>query len=115
MMSGQIPGLKGKRVALVVCGGNIDPVVLGRVIEKGLVHDGRLTRFTVRISDRPGGLAELCRVIASCGASVNQVDHDRAFSGPDVTATHVVCTVETRDRDHVAELHRALRKAGFRT
>ena len=115
MMSGQIPGLKGKRVALVVCGGNIDPVVLGRVIEKGLVHDGRLTRFTVRISDRPGGLAELCRVIASCGASVSQVDHDRAFSGPDVTATHVVCTVETRDRDHVAELHRALRKAGFRT
>ena len=115
MMSGKLPGLEGRKVALVVCGGNIDPVVLGRVIEKGLVHDGRLTRFTVRISDRPGGLAELCRVIASCGASVNQVDHDRAFSGPDVTATHVMCTVETRDRDHVAELHRALRKAGFRT
>ncbi len=115
MMSGALPGLHGKKVALVVCGGNIDPVILGRVIEKGLVHDGRLTRFTVRISDRPGGLAELCRVIASCGASVNQVDHDRAFSGPDVTATHVVCTVETRDRGHAAELRRALKKAGFFT
>ena len=115
MMSGRIKGLRGKRVALVVCGGNIDPVILGRVIEKGLVHDGRLTRFTVKISDRPGGLAELCRVIASCGASVNQVAHDRAFSGPDVSATHVVCTVETRDRKHVAALHRALRRAGFRT
>jgi threonine dehydratase len=115
MMSGRIRGLRGKRVALVVCGGNIDPVILSRVIEKGLVHDGRLTRFTVRISDRPGGLAELCRVIAACGASVNQVDHDRAFSGPDVSATHVICTVETRDRRHVAELHRALRRAGFRT
>ena len=115
MISGAATGLRGKRVALVVCGGNIDPVVLGRVIEKGLVHDGRLTRFTVTISDRPGGLAELCRVIASCGASVNQVDHDRAFSGPDVTATHVVCTVETRDRNHVAELRRALKRAGFRT
>jgi threonine dehydratase len=114
MMSGKVRGLEGKRVALVVCGGNIDPVILSRVIEKGLVHDGRLTRFTVKISDRPGGLAELCRVIADCGASVNQVDHDRAFSGPDVSATHVVCTVETRDRAHVAELHRALRKAGFR-
>ncbi len=114
MMSGQIRGLAGKRVALVVCGGNIDPVILSRVIEKGLVHDGRLTRFTVKISDRPGGLAELCRVIAACGASVNQVSHDRAFSGPDVSATHVVCTVETRDRRHVAELHRALRRAGFR-
>jgi threonine dehydratase len=115
MMAGKVSGLKGKRVALVVCGGNIDPVILSRVIEKGLVHDGRLTRFTVTISDRPGGLAELCRVIAACGASVNQVDHDRAFSGPDVSATHVVCTVETRDRRHVAELHRALRRAGFRS
>jgi threonine dehydratase len=115
MMSGSLKGLKGKRVALVVCGGNIDPVVLGRVIEKGLVHDGRLTRFTVRIVDRPGGLAELCRVIAASGASVNQIDHDRAFSGPDVSATHVVCTVETRDRGHAAALKRALAKAGFRT
>src|ERR1035441_9734334 len=68
MLAGRIKGLRGKRVALVVGGGNIDPVILGRVIEKGLVHDGRLTRFTVKISDRPGGLAELCRVIASCGA-----------------------------------------------
>ena len=115
MMSGGIRGLRGKRVALVVCGGNIDPVILSRVIEKGLVHDGRLARFTVRISDRPGGLAELCRVIASCGASINQVAHDRAFSGPDVSATHVTCTVETRDRQHIAALRRALRRAGFRT
>jgi threonine dehydratase len=115
MISGRVKGLRGKRVALVVCGGNIDPVILSRVIEKGLVHDGRLTRFTVTISDRPGGLAELCRVIAASGASVNQIDHDRAFSGPDVSATHVVCTVETRDRRHVAALHRALGRAGFRT
>jgi threonine dehydratase len=115
MMSGRITGLGGKRVALVVCGGNIDPGILSRVIERGLVHDGRLTRFTVTISDRPGGLAELCRVIAGCGASVNQIDHDRAFSGPDVSATRVVCTVETRDRRHVAALHRALGRAGFHT
>jgi threonine dehydratase len=52
-------------------------------------------------------------VIASCGASINQVTHDRAFSGPDVSATRVVCTVETRDRKHIASLHRALRRAGF--
>jgi threonine dehydratase len=113
MMSGAVPGLQGKRVALVVCGGNIDPVILGRVIEKGLVNDGRLARFTVEISDRPGGLAGLCSVIAACGASINQVTHDRAFSGPDVSATRVVCTVETRDRRHIAALRRALRRAGF--
>jgi threonine dehydratase len=114
LISGKLPGLKGRRVALVACGGNIDPAILGRVIEKGLVHDGRLTRFTVTISDRPGGLAELARVIASCGASINQVSHDRAFSGPDVSETRVMCTVETRDRAHIAALHRALRRAGFR-
>ncbi len=113
MMAGRLPHLAGKRVALVVCGGNIDPAILSRVIEKGLVHDGRLTRFTAVISDRPGGLAELCRVIAAAGASIKDIAHDRAFSGPDVSAVHAVCTVETRDRGHVAALRRALRRAGF--
>ena len=114
MMAGKLPRLAGKRVALVVCGGNIDPAILSRVIEKGLVHDGRLTRFTAVISDRPGGLAELARTIASQGASIKDIAHDRAFSGPDVSAVHAVCTVETRDRGHIAALHRALKKAGFK-
>jgi len=114
MMSGKLPRLVGKRVALIVGGGNIDPAILSRVIEKGLVHDGRLSRFTAIISDRPGGLAELCRVIASSGASIKDIAHDRAFSGPDVSAVHAVCTVETRDRAHIATLHHALKKNGFR-
>jgi threonine dehydratase len=113
MMAGQLPALRGKRVALVVCGGNIDPAILSRVIEKGLVHDGRLTRFTAKISDRPGGLAVLCRVIAEAGASIKDIEHDRAFSGPDVSAVLAVCTVETRNRAHIAALHRALKKNGF--
>lgn len=113
MMAGRLPQLTGKKVALVVCGGNIDPAILSRVIEKGLVHDGRLTRFTAVISDRPGGLAELCRVIAAEGASIKDITHDRAFSGPDVSAVNAVCTVETRDRRHVSALRRALRRHGF--
>lgn len=113
LMAGLLPGLQGKNVVLTVCGGNIDPAVLSRVIEKGLVHDGRLTRFTAVISDRPGGLAELTRVIAQCGASIKDIAHDRAFSGPDVSAVNAVCTVETRDRSHIRELHRALRRHGF--
>ncbi|MBI2813825.1 MAG: threonine ammonia-lyase [Opitutae bacterium] len=113
MMAGLLPELKGKRVVLVACGGNIDPAILSRVIEKGLVHDGRLTRFTAVISDRPGGLAELTRVIAASGASIKDIEHDRAFSGPDVSAVNAVCTVETRDHAHIRELHRALRKHGF--
>ena len=113
MISGQLPELRGKKVVLVVGGGNIDPAILSRVIEQGLVHDGRLSRFTATISDRPGGLAELSRVIATAGASIKDIAHERAFSGPDVSAVRVVCTVETRDRRHVGTLRRALRKAGF--
>jgi threonine dehydratase len=113
LMAGLLPELRGKKVVLTVCGGNIDPSVLSRVIEKGLVHDGRMARFTVTISDRPGGLSELAKVIAGCGASVKDIEHDRAFSGPDVSAVNVVCTVETRDHAHVRELHRALRRQGF--
>jgi threonine dehydratase len=113
MMAGLLPELRGRRVALVVCGGNIDPGILSRVIEQGLVHDGRLTRFTVRISDRPGGLAALAGVIAATGASIRDIAHDRAFSGPDMHAVNAVCTIETRDHAHIRALHRALRTHGF--
>lgn len=112
-LSGQLPELAGKKVVLTCCGGNIDPSILGRVIDRGLVADGRLCRFTAIVSDRPGGLARLSAVIAGAGASIRDIVHDRAFSGPDVSAVNAICTVETRDRAQVRELHRALRKAGF--
>jgi threonine dehydratase len=113
LMAGHLPELAGKRVVLAVCGGNIDPTILSRVIEKGLVADGRLARFTVVISDRPGGLAALTRVIAEAGASIQDIAHDRAFSGPDVSAVRAVCTVATRDRAHITVLRQALKRAGF--
>jgi threonine dehydratase len=113
LLAGKLKHLAGKRIVLAVCGGNIDPAVLSRVIEKGLVADGRLCRFTVEISDRPGGLAALSRTIAAAGASIKDIEHDRAFSGPDVSAVHAVCTVETRDHAHVRALQRALKKDGF--
>ena len=113
LMAGKLPALRGQRVALILSGGNIDPSVLSRVIQKGLVHDGRLTRFTALVTDRPGGLAELTRAIADCGASIQDIVHERTFSGTDVFAVNAVCTVETRDHAHVAALHRALKKRGF--
>jgi len=79
-LSGKLKELAGKRVVLLLCGGNIDPNVLSRVIERGLVADGRLCRFTAVISDRPGGLADLASQIALTGASIKQVAHDRAFA-----------------------------------
>ena len=111
-MSGRLKELAGKRVVLLLCGGNIDPNVLSRVIERGLVADGRLGRFTAVISDRPGGLAELAAQIASTGASVKQVVHDRAFASPDVSAVNVLCTVETRNHQHLAELRVLLKSRG---
>ncbi|MCC7326206.1 MAG: threonine ammonia-lyase [Burkholderiales bacterium] len=114
LLSGKLDALKGKRVVLALCGGNIDLTILDRVIEVGLVADGRLSRFTVSITDRPGGLARLAEVIASTGASVKEIVHDRAFSGPDLSAVRVVCVVETTGHAHVQELHGALATAGMK-
>ncbi len=114
LMAGKVPRLQGKKIVLPFCGGNIDPSILNRVVEHGLVADGRLSRFTAVISDRPGGLAALTHVIASVGASVKEIAHDRTFTSADVSAVQVLCTVETRDHNHIRELHEALTAAGIR-
>ena len=114
-MSGKLKELAGKRMVLLICGGNIDPNVLSRVIERGLVADGRLGRFTAIISDRPGGLADLAAQIASTGASIKQVVHDRAFASSDVSAVSVLCTVETRNHQHLVELRALLKSHGVET
>jgi threonine dehydratase len=111
-MSGDLGELVGKNVVILLCGGNIDPNILSRVIERGLVADGRLSRFRAIISDRPGGLADLAAQIAASGASIKQVVHDRAFAGSDVSAVQVLCTVETRNREHLAETLAKLRARG---
>jgi len=113
LIAGRLPHLAGKRVVLVLCGGNIDLAILSRLIESALVADGRLTRFSAVISDRPGGLARLSTVLAEAGASIQEITHDRAFAGPDVTAVRVVCTVETRDHVHVQELFARLAACGI--
>jgi threonine dehydratase len=112
-LAGRLTHLQGKRVVLLLTGGNIDLTILERLIETTLVADGRLTRFTVTISDRPGGLQHFTSLLAEAGVSVSDVFHDRAFSGPNVAAVNVVCTVQTRDFEHQAQLFRLLEEAGF--
>lgn len=114
MLGGQLGDLAGKKIVLVLSGGNIDMTILGRLIDAALVADGRLARFTAVISDRPGGLAHLATLIAEVGASIKEVQHDREFSGPNVAAVNVLCTVETRDQAHIDELYRALSQANVR-
>ncbi len=108
-LSGQLTDLQGQRVVLVLSGGNIDPIALSRVIEKGLAVDGRLCRFTATIRDRPGGLAEFASCLASIGVSIKDITHDRAFSGPDISAVQIICTVETHDHHHIARLMESLK------
>lgn len=105
-------GLARKKVVLVLCGGNIDLTVIGRVIDRGLAADGRMCRITCSISDRPGSLAALTKLVADAGASVREIDHDRNFSAPDVATVYVQCVLETRDHAHIEEVRARLRAAG---
>jgi len=113
LLAGALPDLKGKTVVLPLCGGNIDPAMTGRVIERGLAADGRLMRFTTTISDRPGGLAQFTGAIASVGASVKDIQHDRAFATSDLASVDILCTVETSGPEHVDELLAKLEAEGF--
>ena len=108
-----LPHLRGKKVVVILSGGNIDPTTLGRVIEKALVSDDRLCRFTAIASDRPGSLSRLADAIGSAGAQIKEIFHDRIFSGPDISAVNVLCIVETQNREHKERLYAAIRARGI--
>jgi threonine dehydratase len=108
-------GLQGKRVAVLVGGGNIDVNLLSRIIERGLVKDGRLVKLRVRIPDHPGGLHRLTGHIATARANILEVFHNRAFSRVDLGETAVDVTLETRGAEHIAELMRLLSEGGYET
>ena len=105
--------LANKKVVLILSGGNIDVTVISKIIERGLAADGRLCRFTCRVSDRPGSLARLTSILAATGASVKEVDHDREFGPPDVALVNIRCILETRDFEHIGEVSAALKEAGI--
>jgi threonine dehydratase len=112
MLGGRLAGLVGRKVVLLLTGGNIDPLAHSRVIERGLAADGRICRFDVLLSDRPGALAHLSSVLADAGANVTEIVHNRTFAGPDLSRVHVLCTVETRDRAHIADIQQRLAENG---
>jgi threonine dehydratase len=105
--------LKRKKVVLVLCGGNIDVTVISRIIERGLAADGRLCRVVARMSDRPGSLAQLTALLAATGASVKEITHDRNFGPADVGRVSIAAVLETRNADHIKQVHQALEKAGI--
>eukprot|EP00056_Hartaetosiga_gracilis_P011771 m.180589 g.180589 ORF g.180589 m.180589 type:complete len:460 (-) comp13577_c0_seq6:3048-4427(-) len=108
LISGQLDELKGKRVVCLLCGGNIDIPVIGRMIERGLAADGRLVSFTVSVSDAPGSIVSLSTLIAEMGASVKDIYHERAWLHSDVMNVNIRCVVETKSSQHAGELRKCL-------
>jgi threonine dehydratase len=107
--------LAGATVALIVSGGNIDVTMLSRIIERGLVKDGRLVRLDVLVLDRPGALARLSQVIAETRANIVHIEHDRAFARlAAIGETEVELTLETTGREHIDALKARLTAAGYR-
>jgi threonine dehydratase len=113
LVQGKI-ALPGKRVAVVIAGGNIDPTFLSRIIERGLVKDGRLVRFRLRVPDHAGELARLTAVVAGQLANIIAIAHDRAYYGVNLGDSVVEMTLETRGPEHISELVAALEQAGYR-
>ncbi len=105
--------LAGKKVALILCGGNIDVQTLGRVIERGLAADGRLCRIACRTSDRPGSLAKLLDLVGKLGAGVKEVHHDRSFGSGDIGRVDIELVLETDDKAHAARVREAVLEAGY--
>jgi threonine dehydratase len=103
----------GRRVGLVLCGGNIDSRLLSAVIMRGLVRSERLIRLAVAVPDSPGSLARLSRLIADARGNVVEVTHKRAFSEGSVRDAIVDFVIETRDGRHASAITRALREGGF--
>jgi len=107
-------GLEGAGVVLVLSGGNIDVTMLSRIIERGLVKDGRLVRLGVLLKDRPGELARLAALIADERANIVHIEHNRAFSQAAIGNTEVDLTLETSGRPHVERLQQRLAADGYR-
>jgi threonine dehydratase len=103
----------GKRVGVVLCGGNIDGRILASLLMRNLIREGRLVRLRVRVPDVAGSLAKLTRVVADTGSNIVDVEHQRLFGVFSVKSTEIELTLETRDRAHIHSLLDELTSHGF--
>ena len=103
----------GRRVGLVLCGGNIDPLLLASIIERGMARAGRLARIRVAARDAPGVLARITTIVGELGANIDEVHHQRAFTSLAAQNVEVELVLQTRNTAHVAEVVAGLNAAGF--
>jgi len=113
VIKNNLSAYRGKKVGLVVCGGNIDSRLLSTLILRGLVRDGRITRLTFEISDTPGQLATISRIIGEASANVVEVIHQRMMQSVSLKQAELDVVIEARDIGHVREIVATLRGQGF--
>ena len=106
--------IKGKKVCCLVSGGNIDVTILSRVIDRGLQKTGRLAEFTVALTDKPGELVTVSKIIADLGANVIAVSHDRADLNTDINSCYLRISLETRNHEHIQKIKEALQTRGYK-
>lgn len=104
---------RGRKVGLVLCGGNIDPLLLAAIIERGMVRAGRLARIRVSARDVPGSLARITATVADAGANIEEVHHQRAFTMLAAQNVEIELVIQTRNRGHMDAVLDALHAAGF--
>lgn len=112
-MFGKVP-VKGKKVVCVVSGGNIDVTILSRVINRGLLNTGRSADITIELTDKPGQLSEVSKIIAEKGGNVVSIYHDRGDLDVEITGCYLRIVLETKDFAHIREIKDALLMAGFK-
>jgi threonine dehydratase len=106
--------LRSERTVVLVTGGNIDVTLLAKIIERGLVKDGRLFRIRVYLQDRPGALLTLTEILCMQRANIVETIHNRAYYGVSLSETVIDVTLETRGASHITSISHAIGEAGFR-
>merc|ERR1712146_316871 len=107
------PDMKGKNIIIPLCGGNIDTTTLGRVIDRGLAADSRLIRFGVTVSDRPGGIASLTKIVADAGGSIKDIYHERPWTKTRMDEVSVRIVMETMNKEHADQVLSYVEEQGF--
>ncbi len=113
VMNGKIPDIDGKKVCCLVSGGNIDVTILSRVIERGLKMGGRTASIKIALSDKPGQLRDVSKIIADLRANVVSVNYDSSDLDMNITDCYLNIGVETRDYQHIVQIKQSLKEAGF--
>ena len=104
---------RGRKIGVVLCGGNIDPLLLAAIIERGMVRAGRLARIKVSARDVPGSLAKITATVADAGGNIDEVHHQRAFTTLAAQNVEIELVLQTRGREHITAVLDALHAAGF--